>query len=123
MFETIPRKTAHDLTAILVFVVSAAIRNLRRVAHDLAPHLRAPRGMELRSRDGAIYSGLVIVEANHVTAGFVVLVGPCAPRQDDHRYERAWRDEGLHRSGSGDQLPMPRDCDIDPYQDPQSWPR
>lgn len=123
MFETIPQKTAQDLAAIVQFIASASIRGLQRVAAELAPHLRVPGGMEMRSRDGALYSGIVLIEANDVTAGFVVLVGPRASKQETPIYQPRWRD-GVYRTGcANDQCPVQDELGIEPYNDPDSWPR
>lgn len=81
----LPPRTVRDLGALMVYFAELAWHGSKAALRAFAPLVRPPDDMEVRTADGGLYTGAIVLEGNRVATGAVVRVGqdlPDAPVQD-----------------------------------------
>lgn len=120
MHETLPIKTVRDLGALLVCLTELAWDGTKTAIERIAPFFRPPDDMRITTDEG-VYTGVVVVEENDVTAGAVVRVGQEAPNHGTPRQiERPWSSSSRHDDEPGTALRHwaidSRDDEDDPWR-------
>jgi hypothetical protein len=101
MNESLPPKTVRELGALLVYFAELAWHGTKRVFATVAPFVQPPEDMEVRCRDGAQYSGVLLIERNDIEAGAVVQTGQEVPGYDTNRHvQRPWSSSSPHDPGA-----------------------
>lgn len=88
--------TARALGEVLARAIGLAWTRASTVLKRLRTLLVPPRGLELVAPEGALYSGLLLVESGKVVAGMVVLAGhqsrQVAEPVEEPRESERWSD-------------------------------
>lgn len=75
----LPRSTIRELAIILVATFDLALERGRRIAARIRPLVEPPDDLRITTRNGALYSGVLLLERGEITAGFVIQTGQSTP--------------------------------------------
>jgi hypothetical protein len=117
MQEGLPQKTIRDLVELVAYFTERALAKLKQMIQALGPFVGPPEDMEVRTRDGAEYTGVVVLESNEVTGGIVARTGQSLPHYSPPSLDRVWpRPEPRSQSGLTHWANDPRDDEEDPWK-------
>ncbi len=109
----LPVQTLRDLGVLLVVTAELAWQGTKKLAARLEPLVTPPEDIEVRSRIGSTYSGVLLIERNRVLAGIVIRTGHHPPRDDDE-------EPSLFTTRRRRPFVTPPPVEDDPYRDHQS---
>jgi hypothetical protein len=75
----LPRSTVRELAIILVATFDLAIERGRRFAARIRPLVEPPEDLRITTHNGALYSGVLLLERGDVIAGLVIQTGQTTP--------------------------------------------
>lgn len=78
--------TLRDLAVVVVLVADVAWEGAKDALARLRPYVEPPADLEVRSSEGALYTGILLVDRNDVLAGIVIRTGHEPPPSTGSRY-------------------------------------
>lgn len=82
----LPMPTLRDLAVVVVLVADAAWDGVKETLSRLRPFVEPPPDLEVRSSEGGLYTGIVLIDRNEVLAGLVIQTGRRAPPSPPARF-------------------------------------
>ena len=78
--------TLRDLAVVVVLVADVAWEGAKDALARLRPYVEPPADLQVRSSEGALYTGILLVDRNDVLAGIVIRTGNEPPPSTGSRY-------------------------------------
>lgn len=76
---TLPGHTLRTLGALMIVIFDVALAKASRAVELVKPLVLPPRDLEVSTRSGALYSGVLLLDRGEVLGGLVVQTGQGLP--------------------------------------------